>query len=298
MIDAFDAIVNTYYDYFSQCNWIVNNDCKEIPLKIRVKAEENPKERVISIAKLKSNGSIDNFNTHEELNDKFYITLQKKYGVIDTNNKEIFNQECMNFNKLSSTDIDWVNIANNFLNNKIEPCGGEVNLPIVEGYQWDGDLNDTQNHNKPTNPFPKPQNITRNSTTISGYNHLLAADYAKNNANSKSIGKCAAYVSKAMRDAGAGSMSDRPMSACAYSKFMKFWGFTEVYSNFGATMEGYEPQKGDVAVIAGTNVKKHGHIHIYNDGMWYSDFGCRTPWCYGDKGRPYIVYRWENNPTT
>ena len=297
MIDAFDAIVNTYYDYFSQCNWIVNNDGKEIPLKIRVKAEENPKERVISIAKLKSNGSIDNFNTHEELNDKFYITLQKKYGVIDTNNKDIFKQECMNFNKLSSTDIDWVNIANNFLNNKIEPCGGEVNLPIVDGYQWDGDLNDVQNHNKPTTPFPKQQNVTRNSTPISGYDHLLAADYAKRNANSKSIGKCAAYVSKAMRDAGAGSMSDRPMSACAYSKFMKFWGFTEVYSNFGATMEGYEPQKGDVAVIAGTNKKKHGHIHIYNDGMWYSDFGCRTPWCYGDEGRPYIVYRWENNPT-
>jgi hypothetical protein len=225
------------------------------------------------------------------------LTLQKKYGVIDTNNKEIFKQECMNFNKLSSTDIDWVNIANNFLKNKIEPCGGEVNLPIVEGYQWDGDLNETQNHNKPTTPFPKNQNMTRNSTTISGYNHLLAADNAKRNANSKSIGKCAAYVSKAMRDAGAGSMPDRPMSACAYSKFMKFWGFTEVYSNFGATMEGYEPQKGDVAVIAGTNKKKHGHIHIYNDGMWYSDFGCRTPWCYGDEGRPYIVYRWENNPT-
>ena len=42
-----------------------------------------------------------------------------------------------------------VNDLNNYLDKKIEPCGGEVNLPIVQGYQWDGDES-IQNKNKPT----------------------------------------------------------------------------------------------------------------------------------------------------
>ena len=49
------------------------------------------------------------------------------------------------------------------------------------------------------------------------------------------------------------------------------------------------------AVIAGTKDKPHGHIHIYHSGnkKWYSDFGANTVYCYKDKGRPYIVYRWK-----
>ena len=106
-----------------------------------------------------------------------------------------------------------------------------------------------------------------------------------------------------MQNNGAGNMYDRPMSACVYSKFMEFWGFTKVYEGFGPSSEGFKPEPGDIAVIAGTRQKKHGHIHICVDTnlvddkgnkiyKWYSDFACNTPWCYRDKGRPYIVYRW------
>ena len=165
-----------------------------------------------------------------------------------------------------------------------------------------------QNHNKPTTPFN------------SSYNPSSASAYAFAHKKSESIGRCAGFVGEAMRYGGyAGSMSDRPMSACAYSKFMKFWGFNEVYANFGRCNDGwskiplsyadqeekriYYPLDGDVAVIAGTNKKKHGHIHIYNaaNKVWVSDFACDTVWCYGDEGRPYIIYRWKidttNNPT-
>lgn len=294
MIDIFDATVNTYYDYFSECNWIVNNDGKETPKKIRIKTnEEKNSEKSITISTLNNDGTVRTFPTHEELNQFFYMTLQKKYGKIDTNNKEIFKTDCKNFITLASKDSDWVNKTNNLLNNKIEPCGGEVNLPIVNGYQWDGSEH-SQNKNKPSIPFKKKSNAR--STNIEGYDPIKAADFAKNRANTSSIGACARYVREAMQMAGAGSMDDRPHSACAYSKFMEFWGFTKVYEGFGPSTEGYSPTKGDVAVIAGTDTKKHGHIHIYNDGKWYSDFGANTVFCYKDNGRPYIVYRWiENN---
>ena len=50
--------------------------------------------------------------------------------------------------------------------------------------------------------------------------------------------------------------------------FLPTWGFSEVYSGFGAELNGFIPQKGDIAVIAGTSEKQHGHIQIY-DGSKY-----------------------------
>ena len=295
MIDIFDATVNTYYDYFSQCNWIVNNGGGEEPLKIRIRtSEKDNKEKLISIATLNSSkkDGIETFNEYEDLNKHFYMTLKKKYGTIDTNNKEIFKSECKNFNTLISNDIGWVETANNILNNnKISNCGGEVNIPTINGYQWNGD-NNAQNNNVPTVPFDIRE---KNARILSGYNPDEAANIAASNSEPKSLGKCAGYVSQAMRSAGAGKMTDRPYSACRYAAFMEFWGFTKVYEGFGPSTEGYTPKHGDVAVIAGTKDKPHGHIHIYHSGnkKWYSDFGANTVYCYKDKGRPYIVYRWK-----
>lgn len=283
MIDTFDAIVNTYYDYFSECNWIVKNDANEHPNKIRVKAENNATKRIISIAKLNNNGTINNLNQYEGLSKFFYTTLKKKYKSIDTNNKETFKVECPNFSTLISKDVDWMNKVNNLLGVTIKSCDGKVNLPTIDGYSFDGD-NSPSNYGKPTIPFNND------------FNPRKAADYAKDNKtpDNKSIGKCATYVREAFQiGGGAGSMSDRPMSACAYSKFMEAWGWTEVYRGFSPSIEGYSPQKGDVSVIAGTSAKPHGHIQIYNDGLWYSDYGDKDAYCYNaDSGRPYIIYRW------
>ena len=67
MIDIFDATVNTYYDYFSECNWIVNNDGKETPKKIRIKTnEEKNSEKSITISTLNNDGTVRTFPTHEE----------------------------------------------------------------------------------------------------------------------------------------------------------------------------------------------------------------------------------------
>ena len=288
MIDIFDATVNTYYDYFSQCNWIVNNDGKENPVKIRIKAESNATERTVSIARVKGNGDIDNLNAYEELNPFFYTTLKKRYGVIDTNNKNTFKTECKNFNKLTSGDNDWITIANNLLNNKIEPCGGEVNLPIIDGYSWDGSPHQ-QNQNKPTTPFNDDFSLTDGRS----YN------FFKNHSGSTSIGKCASYVRQAFQAGGAGDMNDRPMSACVYSKFMEAWGFKRVYEGFSPNSDGYTPQEGDVSVIAGTSAKPHGHIQVFYDNKWYSDYPDNDVYCYNkDQGRPYIVFRWEGKTQT
>lgn len=299
MTDIFDAIVNTYYDYFSECNWIVNNDGKEIPNKIRVKSigKEKPLDKVISISKLNNKGDVELFNTHEELHEHFYITLKKKYGVIDTNNQEIFKKECKNFNSLASNDVGWVEVANNYLNNKIEPCGGEVNLPIINGYQWDGNSN-IQNTWKPAGNI-NPKYYDPNSERK--YDPTNLVSYLNVN-NGTSQGICATKVREAMVNCGADFKGKWPYSACKYASFMEVWGYTKVYEGFTPSTEGYTPMKNDIVVIAGDNNNHiHGHIQVYDDvkRKWYSDFGADTIYCYGDKGRPFIVYRWiENNNTS
>ena len=297
MEDIFDATVNTYYDYFSECNWIVNNDVKESPLKIRIKAENNAVERTITMASLSNVGDVNNLNSYENMNQSFYKTLKKRYGVIDTNNREIFKKECKNFNTLISKDVDWMTIVNNLLNNKIESCGGEVNLPIVEGYTWDGD-NSIQNGYKP-------------SGKLSNYNPSGASTYAWANKKTSQYvkgvnGYCATYVRKAMKEGTSDKeiLNTNPMSACVYTKFLPTWGFKEVYSNFGDNIEGFTPQDGDIAVVAGKldgkEKHKHGHIQIYNlaNDVWVSDYPTKKAWCYSDKGRPYIIYRWDGTSIT
>lgn len=279
LVDVFDAIVNTYYDYFSECCWVVSNDASEKPSKIRVKANSDSKIRKISIGSLNLSGKYKPYSQDEGLNDFFYTILKKKYNAINGNNKETFKIECINFTNLISNDANWVQKVNNLLSVSLQSCDGkEVNLPILNGYSWDGD-NSIGNQNKPKDKFES-------------YDKALASNEALKNVVGRS-GNCAAYVRKAM-EKGLGQSFTHPNSACVYSKFMQYWGFSKVYEGFGQSSEGYTPENGDIAVVAGTNVKQHGHIHIYNanEKVWCSDIKCKMPWCYSDKGRPYIVYRW------
>ena len=319
MVDIFDAIVNTYYDYFSECNWIINSDGKELPKKIRVKTnEKNVNKKIISISTLDSLGNVKIHPTHEELNENFYTTLKKKYGIIDTNNKEIFKSECMNFNTLATNDVDWVNIANNFLSNNIDECGGHVNLPIIEGYTWDG--NESQ-YNKllPKGKFTNYVSGSQSKSRAAGGASKYAWENKKTLKYVKSLcGKCASAVRIAMEKGGGADIniiSVKPTSACVYSKFLPTWGFSIVYEGFGPSKDEwsktyltdeqqqekhmYYPLDGDIAVVAGklggTDHEKHGHIHIYyaNEDYWVSDYATKNQSCYSDKNRPYIIYRWR-----
>ena len=286
---VFDIIVNTYYDYISSVYWLVKSDAKETPYKLQVTFDNESPSKIIAIGKLNNNESVSVHNQHDNLNTDFNKTIKKKYMKDGIFNSKDFKIECKNFNSYITSHGDtWEDDIKNIVGvESIAPCGDVANFATVEGYTWNGNGH-IANDFKPNGKF-------------TSYNSSSVADYAKNNSGVKSKGACAKAVRIAMMESGGGNVSEvmatRPNSACVYAKFMEAWGFTEVYSGFGKKIEGsYRPQKGDISIIAGKvdgNEKHlHGHIQIFNDDKWYSDYGCNTAWCYGDEGRPFKIYRW------
>ena len=92
----------------------------------------------------------------------------------------------------------------------------------------------------------------------------IAADYATSHAGSSSVGACAKYVANALQNAGF-SFTRQP-SAYMYHT-------NGILTNMGfKSIQGGNPQKGDVYVEGGTNTHPHGHIAIYDGNNWVSDF--------------------------
>jgi len=93
-----------------------------------------------------------------------------------------------------------------------------------------------------------------------------AADYARANAGMESQKRCAKYVANALQYGGGFSFT-RQEAACQYytNGILTGIGFTEIArpSSFN---------KGDIIVHECNAYHEYGHIQIYNDGAWYSDF--------------------------
>ncbi|WLI90647.1 CHAP domain-containing protein [Massilia sp. R2A-15] len=103
-------------------------------------------------------------------------------------------------------------------------------------------------------------------------------------------GLCARYVRQALEDGGADT-AGHPVSA-------KDWGPTLLRIGFQpidiASIDGFVPQKGDVAVIQATSAHPHGHIQGFDGKNWISDFVQAAFWpgpAYRRETPPSAVYR-------
>ena len=109
-------------------------------------------------------------------------------------------------------------------------------------------------------------------------------NYLNANAQPKSIGKCAAYVRKAI-EAGGLSTVGRPVSANLYKDFLPKIGFIEIAEVSGRTNQSNWTTKnakpGDIAVM---DNGKYGHICMYNGKNWVSDFIQNNMWVYKGDG--------------
>lgn len=110
-----------------------------------------------------------------------------------------------------------------------------------------------------------------------------AATYARQHAASHSLGKCAHYVSNAIRHGGI------TFSNTHYAKDMGYTlsthGFSQSYGN---------PVTGDVAVIQPIPGHPYGHVCIYDGHQWISDFIQRTMYpgqSYRNLHPSYVIYR-------
>jgi hypothetical protein len=103
-------------------------------------------------------------------------------------------------------------------------------------------------------------------------------------------GLCARFVRLALEEAGADT-AGHPVSA-------KDWGPTLLHIGFQpidiASVDGFLPEKGDVAVIQPTSTHPYGHIQGFDGKNWISDFVQAAFWpgpAYRKEKPPSIVYR-------
>lgn len=163
----------------------------------------------------------------------------------------------------------------------------EVETPVLSDSELDAAINElaassqslNQNINFATsyNHYAQPVQAQPETFSIKSYsgtksNKLssqaapsIAARIASGAAHSRSIGRCALYVRKALQAAGY-NFTPQPSAYQYANGTLQSAGFVRL-SN-----DGYVPQVGDVAVFNRTAKNPHGHIQIYNGSMWVSDF--------------------------
>lgn len=94
------------------------------------------------------------------------------------------------------------------------------------------------------------------------WNAHRAATYARQHALSSSQGRCAEFVTRAVRDGGGASLHNTHFARDMGSNLI-LAGFHQVYG---------EPIEGDIAVIQPTQNHPIGHACIYDGHRWISDF--------------------------
>lgn len=115
---------------------------------------------------------------------------------------------------------------------------------------------------------------------------------AANSAGTKSIGKCATYVKKALQAGGLPYIGG--YNGCDMGRYCQMYGFKQVYLEFDKnTRNPIGAQKGDImSVYHG----KYGHTCIFDGYRWISDFIQRTCVPYSGGWQLLTFWRWTDNP--
>lgn len=140
------------------------------------------------------------------------------------------------------------------------------------------------------------------------WNSSASVSYINSHAEPGSLGKCAAYVRRAVEAGGVKIKIPPPRignsaSACDYGPSLEAAGFKSVYSYTGSgfTDTAIIPgqQAGDIVVIQPVAGHPHGHIALFNGTNWVSDFiqlrGFYPGKKYRDIKPAYILYRFSDD---
>lgn len=117
-----------------------------------------------------------------------------------------------------------------------------------------------------------------------------AVAHINNNAEKKSIGKCALYVRQAINAGGIYNLSGHAKEYYDTDKLVKL-GFTKI----GNDINSIELKKGDIAAFAAVKGHPYGHIAMYNGTQWVSDFKQKSFWVAAQYSveKKYSIYRWN-----
>ena len=112
----------------------------------------------------------------------------------------------------------------------------------------------------------------------------IAAARAAQAAHSRSIGRCARYVRKALQAAGYEFTPNASAYQYATRGTLANAGFVKVSNNT-------PPQIGDIVVYNRSAKHKHGHIQIYDGTAWVSDFRQNSINPYSGGNYSYTTWR-------
>lgn len=300
--EIFDILLTTYYDYFSELHWVVPKNSTDKSRFVQVKASSSFDKTVASSVQNNNNISgVEVLNQYEGLDESFYKSLVKRYGK-NIDNPTIFKMECKNFLQLTSSETnEWVDTVRKILNVSVSKCYDVIKEAesVDSNYEVESVTSSESNarFSWKGSKLSKNNNVEIKSPD-GDYSPSGAASYVFSHLNPSDKGKCALYVREAIVNGGGMKLKTHPTSACRYVEHLPYWGFKVVYAGVSGTEpKNYDPTDGDIAVIAGlanaADRYTHGHIHIYSNGFWCSNYKTKNIWCYGSpNGRPYKVFRY------
>lgn len=100
------------------------------------------------------------------------------------------------------------------------------------------------------------------------YDPVIAAQYATEHANKKSVSLCAYYIRKSIEAGGCPTFL-HPQAACEYPDFLLCLDFSEISSTDSIEI-------GDIVIFKAVANHPYGHIAIWNGTQWISDFRQRN----------------------
>ena len=161
----------------------------------------------------------------------------------------------------------------------------KVVLHTSDKFTWRGSSH-------PINGLPVvPANAGKTFDPVSFTGYLL--EHRKSARPKKGEGECAGYISRAFKAQGL-EVPNCPYSACQYVFHLPQWGFGLIASGIcERNPNGYEPQIGDIYVLAAGPESIHGHICMFTSEGWCSD------WIYESGMNPYkgecqyAIFRWK-----
>ena len=309
----FDLILQTYHSYLKEMYWVLSNQSGEnydgMWDSIQI-TEGNTGEFQVGV---KQNNQI--VSTHEGLNNEFYVSIVKFFNITDSNVDDSFKTKCNKLfsSLLANSQNNWkkkvieffkefniiIQNCNDAFDETVQILENKINIPspnvyTPSQYQWTGNGKSNGDLHK-SDKGQAAEKLERTNLAMQAVN--IYYSYAKDNIkpSEESGGECAKYVRLALWHSGF-EMKSWPISACAYWRYLEWWGFERIFYGFSKDYKGIS-QNGDIVVMAGLvngprgNGDKHGHIQIYCEGNWYADKEFANINVYKSGDRPCFIYR-------
>lgn len=121
------------------------------------------------------------------------------------------------------------------------------------------------------------------------YNIDAAVAHIIDNAEPKSLGKCAFYVRKAINAGGINNIYGHAKDYYDTDKLVKY-GFTKI----GTDLDSIQLKKGDIVAFAAVKGHPYGYIAMWTGTQWISDFKQKDFWVANQYSveKKYAIYRW------